>query len=78
MEDMVGAVIGPFDDFQQVNDHLQFLAERGDSAALMGVYREGTQAYDAVVANWSTMGAYRITPEKDRAFTAEMLQATLM
>lgn len=58
-EDMVGAVVGPFDTIEQAEDHIKFLDERGDADT--GVIFSETH-----LEEYTERAAYVCTPQEDR------------
>lgn len=63
-EDFVSALIGPFDSAVEVQHHLDFCEQRGDSGVVHGLVAKGS-------LKWLELYplTFLITPEEDRSFT---------
>lgn len=63
-EDFAGALIGPFDDTDAANDHIEFCRKRGDGAEARIVTEQEAMDIDA---GWP--GAImKLTPQEDRDY----------
>lgn len=62
-EDLAGGIVGPFDNTDAANDHVEFLRRRGDDLTKLQIMTE-QEAHDKEEEG----GCIRLTPEEDRAF----------
>lgn len=66
-EDFVDGVVGPFDSLIEVQNHLDYQKERGDSAVLRGIYPEHSPS----LISLRDGGTLFTTPQEDKDLDSE-------